>query len=110
MKPTALMFDGAKVANVGTWKDLFQKLIEKLNELYPAKFDTLAGDSQFGKYFMRLEPGKKTPRDFFKIKLGSDGSVRAEEQANKVYLWRQDYYFRKLLSKLGVDAARIEVI
>lgn len=109
-KPTALMFDGAKVANVGTWKDLFQKLIEKLNELYPAKFDTLAGDSQFGKYFMRLEPGKKTPRDFFKIKLGSDGSVRAKEQANKIYLWRQDYYFRKLLSKLGVDAARIEVI
>jgi len=109
-KPTALMFDGAKVANVGTWKDLFQKLIEKLNELYPAKFDTLAGDSQFGKYFMRLEPGKKTPRDFFKIKLGSDGSVRAKEQANKIYLWRQDYYFRKLLSKLEVDASRIDVI
>ena len=109
-KPTVLMFDGAKVANVGTWKDLFQKLIEKLNELYPAKFDTLAGDSQFGKYFMRLEPGKKTPRDFFKIKLGSDGSVRAKEQANKIYLWRQDYYFRKLLSKLEVDASRIDVI
>ena len=109
-KPTALMFDGAKVANVGTWKELFQKLIEKLNELCPAKFDMLAGDSQFGKHFMCLEPGKKTPRDFFKIKLGTDGSVRAKEQANKVYLWRQDYYFRKLLSKLGVDAARIEVI
>ena len=109
-KPTALMFDGAKVANVGTWKELFQKLIEKLNELAPAKFDALVGDAQFGKYFMRLEPGKKTPHDFFKIKLGSDGCVRTKEQANKIYLWRQDYYFRKLLAKLEVDADRINVI
>ena len=49
-------------------------------------------------------------RDFFKVKLGSDGSVRAKEQANKIYLWRQDYYFCKLLSKLEVDASRIDVV
>ena len=109
-KPSKLMFDGAKVANVSTWKDVFQKLLEKLNELDPAKFDSLAGDPQFGRYFMHLEQGNRTPRDFFKIKLGSDGNVRAKEQANKIYLWRQDYYFRKLLARLGVDVSRIDVI
>lgn len=109
-KPSKLMFDGVKVANVSTWKDVFQKLLEKLNELDPAKFDSLADEPQFGRYFLHLEPGHRTPRDFFKIKLGSDGSVRAKEQANKIYLWRQDYYFRKLLARLGVDVSRIEVI
>ena len=104
------MFDGAKVANVGTWKELFQKLIEKLNDLDPAKFDALPQDGQFGKYFIHLEVGKKTPRDHFKSKLGSDGSVRAKELANKIYLWRTEYYFRQLLNRLGVDASRIEVI
>ena len=109
-KPSALMFDGAKVANVGTWKELFQKLIEKLNDLDPAKFDALPQDGQFGKYFIHLEAGKKTPRDHFKSKLGSDGNVRAKEQANKIYLWRTEYYFRQLLNRLDVDAGRIEVI
>lgn len=109
-KPSALMFDGAKVANVGTWKELFQKLIEKLNDLAPAKFDALPQDGQFGKYFIHLEAGKKTPRDHFKSKLGSDGNVRAKEQTNKIYLWRTEYYFRQLLNRLGVEAGRIEVI
>ena len=109
-KPTALMFDGSKVANVGTWKEVFQRLFEKLNELAPAKFDALPQDGQFGKYFTHLEAGKKTPHDHFKMKLGSDGSIRAKELANKIYLWRTEYYFRQLLNRLGVDASRIEVI
>ena len=104
------MFDGSKVANVGTWKEVFQRLFEKLNELDPAKFDALPQDGQFGKYFTHLEAGKKTPHDHFKMKLGSDGSVRAKELANKIYLWRTEYYFRQLLNRLGVDASRIEVI
>ena len=109
-KPSALMLDGAKAANVGTWKELFQKLFEKLNELDPAKFDALPTDGLFGKYFMRLEPGKKTPHDHFKVKLGTGGNVRAKELANKIYLWRTDYYFRKLLTQLDVDVSRIDVI
>ena len=109
-KPSALMLDGAKAANVGTWKELFQKLFEKLNELDPAKFDALPTDGLFGKYFMRLEPGKKTPHDHFKIKLGTGGNIRAKELANKIYLWRTDYYFRKLLTQLDVDVSRIDVI
>lgn len=109
-KPSRLMFDGSKVANVGTWKEVFQNLFKKLNELDSAKFDALPQDGQFGKYFTHLDPGKKTPRDHFKMKLGSDGSVRAKELSNKIYLWRTEYYFRQLLNRLGVDASRIEVI
>ena len=109
-KPSTLMFDGSKVANVGTWKELFQKLFEKLNDLDPAKFDVLPQDGQFSKYFIHLEAGKKTPHDHFKSKLGSDGNVRAKELANKIYLWRTEYYFRQLLNRLGVEANRIEVI
>ena len=109
-KPSAVMFDGVKIANARTWGDVFEKLYERLNALDPAKFDALAADAQFGKYVMRLEAGKKTPHDYFKIKLGTGGDVRVKELANKIYLWRTDYYFRKLLAQLGVDAARIDVV
>ena len=109
-KPSALMVDGAKVANVSTWKEVFQKILEKLNEMDASRFDGLPDDAQFGKYFTRLEPGKKTPHDHFKVKLGTGADIRAKEQANKIYLWRTDYYFRKLLAHLCVDASRINVI
>ena len=73
-------------------------------------FDSLPDDAQFGRYFMRLMPGQKTPRDHFKVRLGTDSSVRAKKLANKVYLWRTDYYFRRLLERMGIDASRIDII
>ncbi len=109
-KPSAVVFDGAKLATVKTWGEVFEKLYAKLNEIDPAQFDVLPESDQFGKYFIRLEPGKKTPHDHFKIKLGSNSDIRVKELANKIYLWRTDYYFRKLLVKLGVDVSRIDVI
>ena len=109
-KPSAVVFDGAKLATVKTWGEVFEKLYAKLNEIDPLQFDGLPESDQFGKYFIRLEPGKKTPHDHFKIKLGSNSDIRVKELANKIYLWRTDYYFRKLLVKLGVDVSRIDVI
>ena len=109
-KPAALVIDGEKVANVSTWKELFQKAYERLNELDASKFDALPDDAAFAKYFVRLSAGKKTPHDCFKVKLGSRGDIRAHELANKVYLWRTDYYFRKLLDHLGIDASRLDVV
>ena len=108
--PSALVVDGQKVASVRKWEEVFQKLYEKLNEMDAAKFDSLPDDAQFGRYFMRLMPGQKTPRDHFKVRLGTDSSVRAKKLANKVYLWRTDYYFRRLLVHMGIDASRIDII
>lgn len=108
--PSALVIDGVKVACVYRWKDVFQKIYEKLNEVYPSKFDALPMDPQFARYFVRLAQGQRTPRNCFKIKLGSDSCVRVKELSNKVYLWRTDYYFRKLLLHLGIDAARLAVL
>lgn len=108
--PSALIIDGHKVSGVRKWEDVFQKLYEKLNEVYAAKFDSLPDDAQFERYFMRLMPGQKTPRDYFKVKLGTGSNVRAKRLANKVYLWRTDYYFRRLLERMGVDVTRIDII
>ncbi len=108
--PNVLMIDGARVAGVRRWLDVFQKLYEKLNEMDATQFDGLPENPQFGRYFMRLGPGQKTPRDYFKIKLGTDSNVRAKELANKAYLWRTDYYFRRLLAYLGFEASRIAVV
>lgn len=107
--PSALIIDGVKVASVRRWEDVFLKLYERLNEMYAAKFNGLVDDAQFGRYFMCLMPGQKTPRDHFRVKLGTESNVRAKKLANKMYLWRSDYYFRRLLDNLGLDAARIDI-
>jgi len=109
-KPSAVNFDGGKIATTSAWKDVFEAMFEKLNALDPAKFDALPEDATFGKYFVRLEPGKRTGKDYFKLKLGSAGDIRAKELANKLYLWRTDYYFQKLLTHLGIDAGRFDVV
>ena len=101
---------GIRKAFVEELTPLFQKIYERLNEIDAAKFDSLADDAQFGRYFMRLMPGQKTPRDNFKVRLGTDSNVRAKKLANKVYLWRTDYYFRRLLERMGIDASRIDII
>lgn len=108
--PSALIIDGQKVAGVHKWEDVFQKLYEKLNDMDAAKFDGLPDDAQFGRCFMRLMSGQKTPRDYFKVKLGTDSNVRAKKLANKVYLWRTDYYFRRLLERIGIDSSRIDIV
>ena len=108
-KPCMVKFYDEKIS-VHAWKDVFEALIRKMNERDPSKFDALTEDAQFGRYFMRLEAGRRTPRDYFKLKLGTGLDVRAKAITGRAYLWRTDYYFRKLMDHLGIDAGRIEVI
>ena len=108
-KPCMVKFYDEKIS-VHAWKDVFEVLLRKMNERAPSKFDALTEDAQFGWYFMRLEQGRRTPHDYFKLKLGTGLDVRAKAITGRVYLWRTDYYFRKLMDRLGVDAGRVEVI
>ena len=107
-KPCMVKFYDEKIS-VRTWKDVFEVLVRKMNERDPAKFDALPGDSQFGRYFMRIEPGRRTPHDYFKIKLGTSFDVRAKAITGRAYLWRTDYYFRRLMDHLGIDVGRVEI-
>lgn len=107
---SAVRFDGERLAKTRHWDDVFIALYGKLNALHMQEMDKLPDDPYFGKYFMRLEPGKKTPKKYLKVKLGTNGDVRVKGLVNKIYLWRTDYYFRKLLAHLDVDASRIDVI
>lgn len=109
LKPCLVKFYDEKIS-VHAWKDVFEVLLRKMNERAPSKFDALTEDAQFGRYFMRLEQGRRTPHDYFKLKLGTGLDVRAKAITGRAYLWRADYYFRKLMDRLGVDAGRVEVI
>lgn len=109
LKPCLVKFYDEKIS-VHAWKDVFEVLLRKMNERAPSKFDALTEDAQFGRYFMRLEQGRRTPHDYFKLKLGTGLDVRAKAITGRAYLWRTDYYFRKLMDRLGVDAGRVEVI
>lgn len=108
-KPSALMYDGKKVASATSWKELFEVLFVKLAELNMSEFAKLPDDPYFSKYFVRIVPGKKYA-GFYKEKLGTNADVRAKELSNKVYLWREDYYVRKLITRLNVSFEHFEVV
>ena len=108
-KPCMVKFYDERTS-VRTWKDVFEAILRKMNERDPSKFEALPCDPQFGRYFMRIEPGRRTPHDYFKLKLGTGLDVRAKAITGRAYLWRTDYYFRKLMDHLGVDVGRVEVV
>ena len=102
-KPKGVVFDGEHLCDVKSWKEVFNVVYCKLNELNSVIFDSLP--EQEPKWFKR---GRRCP-GCYKSKLGSAGDVRAVEISNKIYLWRETFVFRRVLSTCGIDAGRFMV-
>jgi hypothetical protein len=102
-KPKGVVFDGAHLCDVKSWKEVFRAIYCKLNEISPASFDSLPDDEP--KWFKR---GKRCTGCYTE-KFGTANDVRASEMSNKVYLWTENYFLRKLMSACGVDASRFMV-
>lgn len=102
-KPKGVVFDGAHLCDVKSWKEVFRAIYCKLNELSPVSFDSLPDDEP--KWFKR---GKRCT-GCFPEKFGTANDVRASEMSNTVYLWNENYFLRKLMSACGVDASRFMV-
>lgn len=102
-KAKGVVFDGAHLCDVKSWKEVFRAIYCKLNELSPASFDSLPDDEP--KWFKR---GKRCT-GCYPEKFGTGNDVRASEMSNKVYLWNENYFLRKLMSACGVDASRFMV-
>ena len=102
-KPKGVVFDGVHLCDVKSWKEVFQAIYVKLNELSPASFDSLPESEP--KWFKK---GKRCT-GCYGDKFGTANDVRAVEMSNKVYLWNENYFLRKLMSACGVDASRFMV-
>ena len=104
-KPKGVVFDGEHLCDVKSWKDVFLAIYRKLNELNPAVFDSLPDDTATAKWFKR---GKRCPKCYAE-KFGTKGDVRAIELSGKTYLWNEKYFFRTVLERGGVEAARFMI-
>ena len=102
-KPKGVVFDGAHLCDVKSWKDVFRAIYCKLNDLSPASFDSLPNDEP--KWFKRA----KRCTGCYQEKFGTAHDVRAVELSTKAYLWNEGYFLRKLMSACGVDASRFMV-
>ena len=102
-KPKGVVFDGAHLCDVKSWKEVFRAIYCKLNELSPVAFDSLPDDEP--KWFKR---GKRCTGCYTE-KFGTANDVRASEMSNKKYLCNENYFLRKLMSACGVDASRFMV-
>ena len=102
-KPKGVVFDGAHLCDVKSWKEVFRAIYCKLNDLSPASFDSLPNDEP--KWFKR---GKRCTGCYTE-KFGTAHDVRAVELSTKAYLWNENYFLRKLMSACGVDASRFMI-
>ena len=102
-KPKGVVFDGAHLCDVKSWKEVFLAIYCKLNEISPASFDSLPDDEP--KWFKRA----KRCTGCYQKKFGTANDVRAAELSTKAYLWNENYFLRKLMSACGVDASRFMI-
>jgi hypothetical protein len=113
--PGGLVFDGKHAGDVKTWKECYQKLCRKLNEIDAAKFDCLPDDKFFSKWFKREEPklpGQKRAKKCmgcYPDKFGSRPDVRAMEVSGKAYFCDEDKVVHRLLAHFEIDATRFAV-
>lgn len=113
--PGGLVFDGTHAGDVKSWKECYQRLCQKLNEIDAAKFDGLPDDEFFCKWFKREEaklPGQKRAKKCmgcYPDKLGTKPDVRAIEVSGKAYFCDEDKIVHRLLSHFGIDASRVAV-
>ena len=106
--PKGFVFDGQHVCDVKGWREAYLALLDKLNELDAAKFDTLPTDGYFRKFFVdplpraRLSGYSSAPH-----KYGTNSKIRAKELGGKAYFANPDYAVQRLLALFGVDKARV---
>jgi hypothetical protein len=106
-KPKSLAWEGQHYAEVSGWQELVLKVMEKLQEVDASKFDELAGQNEFKKYFVTIQKPKEKHPDCYSAKFGVDGKVRVKKTlGNKIYLWREDMAFRKIIAAFGVDVSK----
>lgn len=113
--PGGLVFDGKHAGDVKTWKECYQRLCQKLNEIDAAKFDCLPDKDFFSKWFKREEPklpGQKRAKKCtgcYPDKLGSKPDVRAVEVSGKAYFCDEDKIVHRLLAHFEIDVIRVAI-
>jgi len=106
-KPKALAWDGAHYAEVSGWQDLVLKVLEKLQEINPPKFDELADTKPFTKCLVKVLKPRERHSDCYPVRFGANGGVRVKKSlGNKLNLWQEDKVLRQIIAAFGVDVAK----
>ena len=103
-----MSFDGEITAVVTTWKEAFLAAFEKLNEMFPEKFDSLPDNPYFRNYFVRVEPGRRYS-GYLSPRFGVGRNIRVKELVGKSYAEREDYYFLRMLTHFGLAPGRLVI-
>lgn len=105
--PKGVVFDGKHVCDVKSWKEAYLAILDKLQEIDASKFDTLVGDTFFGKYFIVPE-GNSRPRGYYdaKHKYGSGSNIRAKEVSGCANFNDDKKIVRRLLTHFEIDLGR----
>jgi len=104
--PKGLVFDGKHVCDVSSWKEAFGALLVKLNEIDASKFDGIADEAFFNRWFVEVQPHKKYG-DYFKDRIGTAANVRGYVKVGKAHFANPDYVVHRLLARFGIAPGRV---
>ena len=106
-KPQSLAWEGVHYVDVGSWRELVLKVLEKLQTINAAKFDELAGQKEFAKTLIKVVKPREKHGDCYPTKFGAEGKIRIKSSlGNKIYLWQEDMILRKIIAAFGVDVSK----
>ena len=106
-KPKSLAWEGCHYAQVSGWQDLVLKVLEKLQEINPAKFDELADTKPFTKCLVKVLKPRERHSDCYPVRFGANGGIRVKKSlGNKLNLWQEDKALRQMITAFGVDVAK----
>lgn len=106
-KPKSLAWEGCHYAQVSGWQDLVLKVLEKLQEINPAKFDELADTKPFTKCLVKVLKPRERHSDCYPVRFGANGGIRVKKSlGNKLNLWQEDKALRQMIAAFGVDVAK----
>jgi hypothetical protein len=104
--PRGLVFDGVHVCDVKSWKEAYGALLVKLNSIDASKFDGIASEDFFNKWFVEVQPRRRYT-DCFKDKLSASENIRGLVKVSKVHFINPDYIVHKLLARFGIEPGRV---
>lgn len=106
-RPKSLAWEGCHYAEVSGWQGLVEKVLDKIQEIVPAKFDELAESKEFSRTLVKVSKPREKHPDCYPGKYGAAGRIRVKMSiGNKVYLWNEGLFLRKFVAACGVDIGK----
>ena len=104
--PRGVVFDGRYVRDVKSWREAYEVLLTKLDDLCPEKFDSLPTLDFFRHHFVEVCQGRRYA-GYYTERFGTHDNVRAKEISGKAAFAKSTQVVHRLLEYFRIAPNRV---